>query len=83
MQIEAERLVNIAGICTNLHHSRLGMENLEMIISIYKNLHEDAKVGGFLSMQKFMEMEEALMDNNEEVIASLCLLEVDEGQNKV
>ncbi len=83
LQIEAERLVNIAGICTNLHHSRLGMENLEMIISIYKNLHEDAKVGGFLSMQKFMEMEEALMDNNEEVIASLCLLEVDEGQNKV
>jgi hypothetical protein len=33
------------------------MENLEMIISIYKNLHEDAKVGGFLSMQKSMEME--------------------------
>jgi len=26
---------------------------------------------------------ETLMDNNEEVIASLCLLEVDEGQKKV
>jgi hypothetical protein len=34
-------------------------------------------------MQKFMEMEETLMDNNEEVIASLGLFEVDEGQNKV
>jgi hypothetical protein len=34
-------------------------------------------------MQKFMKMEETLMDENEEVIASLGLLEVDEGQNKV
>jgi hypothetical protein len=30
-----------------------------------------------------MEMEETLMDKNEEVITSLGLLEVDEGQNKV
>jgi hypothetical protein len=30
-----------------------------------------------------MEIEETLMDDNEEVIASLGLLEVDEGQNKV
>jgi hypothetical protein len=54
-----------------------------MIISIYKNLLEDIKVGGSLSMQKFIEMEETLMDNNEEVVASLGLLEVDEGQDKV
>ncbi len=67
----------------NLHHSRLGTKNLEMIISIYKNLLEDIKVGGSLSMQKFIEMEETLMDNNEEVVASLGLLEVDEGQDKV
>jgi hypothetical protein len=30
-----------------------------------------------------MEMEKTLMDDNEKVIASLGLLEVDEGQNKV
>jgi hypothetical protein len=30
-----------------------------------------------------MEVEETLMDKNEKVIASLGLLEVDEGQNKV
>jgi hypothetical protein len=30
-----------------------------------------------------MEMEETLMDENEKVITSLGLLEVDEGQNKV
>jgi hypothetical protein len=59
------------------------MENFEMFISIYKNWPKDARVGGSLSMQKFMEMEETLMDENENVIASLGLLKVDEHQNKV
>jgi hypothetical protein len=40
------------------------MKNLEMFISIYKNWPENVRVGGFPSMQKFMEMEETLMDNN-------------------
>jgi hypothetical protein len=83
LQIEVERVFNIASICMNLHHSRLGTKNLEMLINIYKNLLEYARVGGSLSMQKFMEMKETLMDENEKVIASLGLLEVDEGQNKV
>jgi hypothetical protein len=30
-------------------------------------------------VDKFMEMEETLMDENEEVIASLGLLDIDEG----
>jgi len=34
-------------------------------------------------MQKFMEIKETLMGENEEVIASLGLLEADERQNKV
>ncbi len=34
-QIEVERVFNIASICTNLRHSRLGIDNLEMFISIY------------------------------------------------
>jgi hypothetical protein len=42
----------------NLGCSRLGTENLDMLISIYKNWPEDARVGGSLSMKKFMEMEE-------------------------
>jgi hypothetical protein len=82
-QIEVERVFSIASICTNLHHSRLGTESIEMLISIYKNIPKDVRVGGSLSMHKFMEMEEILMDENEEVIASLGLLEVEEGQNKV
>ncbi len=52
------------------------MDNLEMFINIYKN---DAHVNGFSSMDKFMEMEETLMDDNEEVITSLGFLDIDEG----
>ncbi len=82
-QIQAKRVFNIASIYTNLRRSRLGTKNLEMFINICKNWPKDARVGGFLSMPKFMEVEEILMDKNEKVIASLGLLEVDEGQNKV
>jgi hypothetical protein len=43
-QIEVKRVFNIANICTNLCCSRLGMENLEMLINIYKNWPKDARV---------------------------------------
>jgi len=82
-QIEVEKVFNITSIYTNLRRSRLGTKNLEMFINIYKNWPKDANVGGSLSMQKFMEVEETPMDKNEKVIASFSLLEVDEGQNKV
>ncbi len=49
-QIEAKKVFNIAGICTNLCCSRLGMENLDILINIYKNWPKDAKVMGSLSM---------------------------------
>jgi len=41
------------------------MDNLEMIISIYKNWLGDARLGGFPSMEKFMQIEETLMNENE------------------
>jgi hypothetical protein len=41
------------------------MDNLEMIISIYKNWLDNARLCGFLSMEKFMQMEETLMNENE------------------
>ncbi len=53
-----QRESNITCIYMNLGCSRLGTENLDMLISIYKNWPEDARVGGSLSMKKFMEMEE-------------------------
>jgi hypothetical protein len=60
--IEAEKLFSIVIICMNLCYSKLGTENLEMFINIYKNWPANARFGGSLSMQKFIEMEETLME---------------------
>jgi hypothetical protein len=54
-----------------------------MLISIYKNWPNDAHVDGSPSIKKFMEMEEILMDENEDVIASLGPLELDETNTRV
>jgi hypothetical protein len=35
-QIEVERVFNIANICINMRRSKLGIENLEMLVSVYK-----------------------------------------------
>jgi len=35
-QIEAKKVFNITSICTNLKRSQLSMDNLEMLINIYK-----------------------------------------------
>jgi hypothetical protein len=60
------------------------MDNLEMLISIYKNWFDDVYVGGSpSSLEKFMEKEEALMDENEDVILSLRLLDMDESNYRV
>jgi hypothetical protein len=57
------------------------MDNFEILIIIYKNWHsgahvgsspsmdKDEHVGGLPSMEKFMEMKETLMDENEAVIS--------------
>jgi len=51
-----------------------GMDNFKMLISIYKDWLDEAHVGGFpSSMKKFIKMEEALIDENEDVIASFKL----------
>jgi len=62
----------------------LGMDNLEMLISIHKNWPNDDYVGDSSSfMDKFMEMEEALMNENGDVIASFEFLDMDESKYKV
>jgi hypothetical protein len=58
LHIEAEKIFNITYIYMSLHCSRLGTKNLEMLINIYKNWPEYARVASSLSMKKFMEMEE-------------------------
>jgi len=62
----------------------LGMDNLEMLISISKNWPNDDYVADSSSfMDKFMEMEEALMNENKDAIASFEFLDMDESKYKV
>ncbi len=82
-QIKAKRVFSIIGIYTNLKHSWLGMDNLEMLINTYKNWIGDACVGGFPSMEKFMKMEKTLMKENKDVIASLGLLDLEDNNNRL
>jgi hypothetical protein len=72
-QIEVEFFFNIATICMNLPQSWFGMDNLEMLINIYKNWPNDVHVGDAPYIKKFMEMEETLMNENDDVIRSLGL----------
>ncbi len=68
---------------TNLQYSRLGIKNLEMLISIYRNQPNDAHVEDMASMKQFMYMEEALMEENENVIEQIGLLELEESNNRL
>ncbi len=84
----------IVVICMNLKHSWLGMDNFEMLISIEENWLNEASVGGcasmdrnehvggLLSMEKFTKMEETLIDENEDIIASIGLLDLEDDNNK-
>jgi hypothetical protein len=58
------------------------MDNLKSFINIYKNWPNDVRVGGFSSMDKFMDMRITLMDKNEDVFASLGLIKLNENNNR-
>jgi hypothetical protein len=70
------------------------MNNFEMLKSIEENWLNDANVGGcvamdrnehvggLLSMEKLMEMQETLIDENEDVIASIGLLDLEDDNNR-
>jgi hypothetical protein len=55
----------------------LGIENLEMLMNIYKNWLNDVLVGALASMGRFMEMEKALMEENKDLIEKVGLLEME------
>jgi transcription elongation factor Elf1 len=69
----ANKVLNITNICTNLQQPQLGIENLEMFISIYKNWLDDAHE----SMKQFIEMKNDMMEENEESIDKVGLLELE------
>jgi hypothetical protein len=52
----------------------LGIENIKMLISIYKNWLNDAHVWSSGFMNQFMKMEEALSNKNEDVLIKLGFL---------
>jgi len=49
----------------------LGIKNLEMLVSIYKNWPNDARASA-MSMEDFMEMEGMLMEKNEDDMGKIC-----------
>ncbi len=55
------------------------MDNFEILVNNYKNWSNDAHVGEF----PFMEMEETLMKENEDVIASFGLLDLKDSNNRL
>jgi hypothetical protein len=59
------------------------MENLKIFINIYKNWPNDVHVGAFSFMDNFVDMRKILMDKNEDVIASLVLMKLNESNNRV
>jgi hypothetical protein len=60
----------------------LGIIVFEVLICIYKNWPNDACVEDMASMKQFMDMEEALMEENEDVIEQIGLLELEESNNR-
>ncbi len=73
-----KRFFNIENIFTNHRCFELGIENLEMLITIYKDWPDENHVESLTSMGQFMDMEEALMEKNEDLIDKVGLLEIKE-----
>ncbi len=82
-QIEVEKVFSVASICTNLQCFQLGIEKFEMPINIYKNWLNDVHIKGLVSMKQFMNMEEALMEENKGLIDQLGFLDIKENGNKL
>jgi len=76
--IKLERAFNIVSICTNLRHFQLGIENLEMVINYIYNWPDDSCVEGWASMWQFMDMEEALTKENEDLVDKVRLVKIKE-----
>ncbi len=54
-----------------------------MLISIYKNWHHGAHVEGLMPMKQLMDMEEALMEENESFFDQVGLLDIKENGNRL
>jgi hypothetical protein len=70
-QIEIERIFSVASILTNLRCSRLGLENLNNLIMIYKNWPSDSRTDYILyeHLAHYYFVEAKILENNEDELA--------------
>ncbi len=66
-QIIIERVFSIAGIFTSLHHCKFGLKNLDLLVLLIKNWHDDPTIGfeakkGLQNVDEFREAEEEILD---------------------
>jgi hypothetical protein len=64
-------LFSVAGILTNLRRSRLGLENLNNLIMIYKNWPSDARTDCILyeHLAHYYSVEAEILEDNEDELA--------------
>ena len=76
-QIETERIFSVASILTNLRRSRLGLENINNLIMIYKNWPSDSQTDCKLyeHLADFYTAEAAILEENEDEFAQEGLFE--------
>jgi hypothetical protein len=70
-QIETERIFSVASILTNLRRSRLGLENLNNLIMIYKNWPSDSRTDCILyeHLAHYYSVEAEILEDNEDELA--------------
>ncbi len=67
-QIEIEQIFNIVGVFTSLRKCRLGVENLDSLVMIYKNWMNDVRVRCSLANEdvtKFFVVEVDVLESHE------------------
>jgi hypothetical protein len=68
-QIETERIFSVAGILSNLHRSKIGIDNLDILVMIYKNWPHDCRMGTSMyeHLADFYAKESEALDDDAEV----------------
>ncbi len=72
----------MVGNITCLRHCRLGIENLDKLVLITKNQHDDLRLGCVFGslvklMEEYLDVEDILLEKNEELLLDASLFEED------
>jgi hypothetical protein len=68
-QIETERIFSVVGILSNLRRSKIGIDNLDILVMIYKNWPHDCRMGTSMyeHLADFYAKESEALDDDVEV----------------